>query len=107
MNYKHALGVIYLVTALSVMIGTLWAEEQCVTLPADAGESQIKVASIRLLAEHTQNRSELQGFTVLERGRLTEEITRRGYGYAGPGAVVVVRSDEQIRLCLNKGGVSR
>jgi hypothetical protein len=102
MNYRHALGVIYLVTVLSVMIGALWAEEQCVTLPADAGESQIKVASIKLLAEHTQNRSELQGLTVLEEGKLSEEITRRAYGYTKPGDVVVVRSDERIRLCLNK-----
>lgn len=101
MNYRHALGVIYLVAALSVMIGTIWADGDCIILPADADDSEIKVATIKLLAEHTQNRSELQGLTVLEQGKLSEEITRRAYGYAEPGDVVV-RSDEQVRVCLNK-----
>ncbi|MBU2952216.1 hypothetical protein [Marinobacter sp. F3R08] len=100
MNKRYALVVIYLSAALSAMVGALWAEEHCLVLPPGTSEIQIKTATLELLAEHTQDRSVLQGLTVLEQGRLSEEITRRAYGFSEAGEVIVSQTEDEVRVCM-------
>lgn len=100
MKTKNTLGAIYIVAVCSAIIGTLWAEDNCTTLPPDAGTKQLEIEKIKLLAEHTQDRVEINGSTRLENGELDEQIQRRAYGYSEAGQVVVTRSEDQVRVCL-------
>ncbi len=100
MKTRKALGVIYLVASCSAIVGTLWAEDNCTTLPPDASTKQVEIEKIKLLAEHTQDRVEINGITRLENNDFDEEIERRAYGYSEAGQVFVTRSEDQIRVCL-------
>ena len=100
MKTTKTLGVIYIVAVCSAIVGTLWAEDNCTTLPPDASTKQVEIEKIKLLAKHTQDRIEIQGSTRLENDNFEESIQRRAYGYSEHGQVVVTRSKDQIRVCL-------
>ncbi|WP_166255916.1 hypothetical protein [Marinobacter salicampi] len=101
MNHRHALPLIVITAVTAAMIGLSSAKPDCTVLPANASAQRIKIEKIKLLAEHTQDRVEIDGRSKLKDSQLDEEIRRRAYGYTSANEIEIHRSDTSVRVCLS------
>uniref|UniRef100_UPI0026279CCB hypothetical protein n=1 Tax=Marinobacter sp. TaxID=50741 RepID=UPI0026279CCB len=76
------------------------AKPECRVLPANATKQRIEIEQIKLLAEHTQDRVEIDGRSQLKDSQLDEEIRRRAYGYTNANEIEIHRSGKAVRVCL-------
>lgn len=100
MKHRHTLHVIVITAITAAMIGLSSADPECTVLPAHATNQMIKIETIKLLAEHTQDRVEINGRSQLKDSQLDEEIRRRAYGYTNANEIEIHRSDKAVRVCL-------
>lgn len=100
MKHENKAGIVLATAVSAVMIASLSAAPKCTVLPVIATSQQIKVEKIKLLAEHTQDRVEIDGRSQLKDDQLDEEIRRRAFGYTSANEIDVHRSDTAVRVCL-------